>query len=339
MKNISLRISKVGLLCFLVVLVISSIWGGQSNPFSKIPEMDGVIGKNEYHSAKIYKGSTGKKFGFYFKAVGQNIFIALEVETSGWVAIGIEPTDNLHKNADLIFGWVDNQGRVKVIDAFSPESQGSHPEDKELGGTTDIVSFGGAEKNGITTIEFVRPMITGDRFDNDIHRKTDTSIIWAYGEDDDWIAQHQEQGRGSFNVQTGATAVPVTLWPFHALLMISGFSFIVAGAIVGRKKEGTGWMKIHRMMVRISTLLISAGAIFGVYMIDASKSIHLSFPHSYTGVLLPILTISVLISGEMLLKPNKGPKSKRKIHRVLAWILVSLMSITMIEGFFAAGIW
>jgi len=339
MKNISWRISKVGLFCVSAVLFLSLIWSSQSNPIAIKSDMDGIIGKDEYLFAKTYKGPTGKKFTFHWKVVGPDIFIALEVETSGWVAIGIEPTDNLHKNADIIFGWVDDQGRVKVVDAFSPESVGPHPEDQELGGTTDITSFGGSEINGITTIEFVRPLLTGDRFDNDIYRKTDTSFIWAYGEDDDWKALHQRQGHGTFNVQTGATIVPVTLWPFHALMMISGFSFIVAGAIVARKKEGSGWMKIHQMMVRISTLLISIGAIFGAYMIETSKSRHLSFPHSYSGFLLPVLTIIVLISGEMLLKPNKGPKSKRKIHRVLAWILISLMSITVVEGFFAAGVW
>jgi len=339
MKNVSWRISKAGLFCFSVVLIVSSIWSSQFNPLSKKPDLDGIIGKGEYRTAKIYKGTTGKKFVFHCKAVGSDIFIALEVETSGWVAIGITPTDNFHENADIIFGWVDNQGGVEVVDAFSPESQGLHPEDKELGGTTDILLFGGTEVNGITTIEFVRPLITGDRFDNDIHGKTDTSFIWAYGEDDDWQTKHQEQGRGVFNVQTGATRVPVTLWPFHALLMISGFSFIVAGAIVSWKKEGTSWMKIHQMLVRISAVLISTGTIFGVYMIEASKARHISFPHSYSGVFLPVLTIIVLVSGEILLKPDKGPKSKRKIHRVLAWILISLMSITMIEGFFAAGIW
>jgi hypothetical protein len=339
MKNISWRISKVGLFCFSVVLVVSSIWGSQSNPISKKPDIDGIIGKDEYDHAKVYKGSTGKKFTIYFKIVEPDIFIALEAKTSGWVAIGIEPTDNLHKNADMIFGWVDDQGRIKVVDAFSPESEGPHPEDKELGGTTDIKLFGGSEMNGITKIEFMRPLITGDRFDNDIRRRTDTSIIWAYGEGDDWKVQHQEQGRGSFNVQTGATTVPVTLWPLHALLMISGFSFIVAGALVSRKKEGTGWMEIHQILVRISALLISTGVIFGVYMIEISQSKHVTFPHSYFGILIPVLIILALISGEMLLRPNKGPKSKRKIHRVLTWTLISLMSITVIEGFFAAGIW
>ena len=193
--------------------------------------------------------------------------------------------------------------------------------------------------NGITTIEFVRPLITGDRFDNDIRRKTYTSIIWAYGEDDEWKAKHQEQGRSSIIIETGATRVPVTLWPLHALLMISGFSFLVAGAIVALKKEDTGWMKTHRMLARIGTLLICAGAIFGVYMVGDPISKHLNFPHSYSGISIPVLDIIVLISGERLLKPNKGAKSKRKIHRVIAWILISLMSVTVIEGFFAAGIW
>jgi len=331
--------SKLRLFCFSALLVISPILGTQANPKSQEPDLDGIIRKDEYFSSKIFKGSTGKTFTFYCKTVGPDIYIALKVETSGWVAIGIEPTDTLHKNADLIFGWVDDQGRIKVVDAFSPESQGPHPEDKELGGTPDIKLYGGSEMNGITTIEFVRPLITGDRFDNDIQRRTDTPIIWAFGKDDEWEAQHQEQGRGSFVGQTGATRVPVTLWPLHALMMISGFSFIVSGAIVARKKEGTGWMKIHQMLVRISTLIISTGTILGIYMIEISQSKHISFPHSYTGILIPVLTIISLISGEMLLKPNKGPKSKRKIHRVLAWILISLMSITMIEGFFAAGIW
>jgi len=339
MKNVSWWILNVGLFCFLMVLVVSSIWGSQSNSISKKPDIDGIIAKDEYRSAMIIKGPTGKKFTIYSTPIGLDIFIALEVETSGWIAIGIEPTDNLHKNADMIFGWVDEQGRVKVVDAFSPESLGPHPEDKELGGTTDIKLFAGSEMNGITTIEFVRPLITGDRFDNDIRRKTDTSIIWAYGEDDDWKTKHQEQGRSSIIIETGATRVPVTLWPFHALMMISGFSFVVAGAIVALKKEGTGWMKIHRMLARIGSLLIWAGAIFGVFMIGAPTLKHLNFPHSYSGILIPVLTIIVLISGARLLMPNKGPKSKRKIHRVIAWILISLMSVTIIEGFFAAGIW
>ena len=339
MKNISWWILNVGLFCLLIVLFVSSIWVSQSNPESKRPDIDGIIAKDEYRSAMTIKGSTGKKFTIYSTPIGLDIFIALEVETSGWIAIGIEPTDNLHKNADMIFGWVDEQGRAKVVDAFSPESLGPHPEDKELGGTTDIKLFAGSEMNGITTIEFVRPLITGDRFDNDIQRKTYTSIIWAYGEDDDWRTKHQEQGRSSITIETGATRVPVTLWPLHALMMISGFSFVVAGTTVALKKEGTGWMKIHRMLARIGSLLIWAGAIFGVYMIGAPTLKHLNFPHSYSGISIPVLTIILLISGARLLMPNKGPKSKRKIHRVIAWILISLMSVTIIEGFFAAGIW
>ena len=339
MKNISWWILNVGLFCLLIVLFVSSIWVSQSNPESKRPDIDGIIAKDEYRSAMTIKGSTGKKFTIYSEPIGSDIFIALQAETSGWIAIGIEPTDNLHKNADMIFGWMDEQGRAKVVDAFSPESLGPHPEDKELGGTTDIKLFAGSEMNGITTIEFVRPLITGDRFDNDIQRKTYTSIIWAYGEDDDWRTKHQEQGRSSITIETGATRVPVTLWPLHALMMISGFSFVVAGTTVALKKEGTGWMKIHRMLARIGSLLIWAGAIFGVYMIGAPTLKHLNFPHSYSGISIPVLTIILLISGARLLMPNKGPKSKRKIHRVIAWILISLMSVTIIEGFFAAGIW
>jgi hypothetical protein len=161
----SWKISRELLFLVLFVQSVSTVGSSQSNPLSKKPDMDGIVGENEYRSAKVYKGSTGKTFTFYCKVIGPDIYIALEVETQGWVAIGIEPADSLNKNADMFFGWVDSQGQVNVVDAFSPESQGPHPEDRNLGGTADIKQYGGVEKDS-SLLEFGRRLCRGESQDH-----------------------------------------------------------------------------------------------------------------------------------------------------------------------------
>lgn len=311
---------------------------GQSDPPLRFPGVDGVVGRGEYGPPMRFRGRTGIEFSLYARTAGGNIIVAMTAPTSGWLAIGIEPADKLHKHADMIFGWVDAEGNSRIVDAFSPDSTGPHPDDRDLGGTADIISFQGTEANGVTTIEFVRPLHLLDHFDHDIEVSVPVSLIWAVGASDDWGAQHQDMGRASLVLRTGRTQVPVTLWPLHAILMISGFSFMAAGVVVARKKDGTVWIGTHRLLETVGGLLTVAGAVLGVTMIGLPLARHLQWPHSYTGILIPFLAVTVWASGLLLLKPG-GPPAKRRVHKRLAWVLIALMAFTVVEGFFAVGIW
>jgi DOMON domain len=331
--------TKAALAYSLGLVLTAAITAFQADPPPRVPAPDGLIGAQEYGPPAHFKGRTGIEFLLYARPAGGDVIMAMRARTNGWLAVGVEPADDFHKHADMIFGWVDAQGIPHVVDAFSPDSMGPHPADEELGGTPDIKAFNGTEIDGVTTIEFVRASHLTDHFDHDVEMASPVPVIWAVGANDDWSSGHRDMGRGLAAWESGATRVPITLWPLHALLMISGFSFMASGIIVALKKDGVVWMKTHRLFERLGALLTFTWALLGVIMVGLPLSNHLDRLHSYSGILIPALAGLVLFSGGLLLKPEKGPPGKRRLHRYLAWLLAALMAFTVIEGFFAVGIW
>ena len=101
-------------------------------------------------------------------------------------------------NADMIFGFVKD-GQVQIFDLFSTGSFGPHPQDTELGGTNDILAFGGKEASGFTIVEFARALKTGDTKDNEL-LKGNNQIIWAYGSTDSLDIQHSSRGYGQITI-------------------------------------------------------------------------------------------------------------------------------------------
>jgi hypothetical protein len=106
------------------------------------------------------------------------------------------------KDADLVLGFVSD-GETKVYDLFSTGDFGPHPEDTELGGTDDIIDFGGAEDEGYTTIEFQRALVTEDEYDNPLTSGTN-AILWSYGSADELSLKHSIRGYGELDLPDGS---------------------------------------------------------------------------------------------------------------------------------------
>ena len=155
---------------------------------------DGVITMREY-SGNMQEG----KYLISWWSDTQYVYIGIRVETSGWVAVGIQPGSKM-KDADMVFGFVED-GRVEIYDLFSTGDFGPHPADTELGGTDDILEFGGSEVDGFTTIEFKRALDTGDEFDIPLSQGVNR-IIWAYGSSDGLAARHSNRGYGEINLSS-----------------------------------------------------------------------------------------------------------------------------------------
>jgi hypothetical protein len=129
---------------------------------------DGVIGDGEYFgSAVLYgpesRGYSGGDIEVFWTTDDEHLYMALRGETTGWISIGFDPLEWM-KDADVIMGSVDGN-EVVVEDQYSTEIYGPHLPDEDLGGTDDILEFGGLEKDGQTVIEFKRRLDTGDEFD------------------------------------------------------------------------------------------------------------------------------------------------------------------------------
>jgi len=148
---------------------------------------DGILGSNEYYASRIVDNGN---YEVQYRTDGEYLYVGIKAKTTGWVGIGIETGEGM-QNAGIVFGYV-SEGEVIVSDEFGV-SQVEHLPDSILGGTDDIIEFGGKEEAGFTIIELKFSIFTGDKYDvpltPGIH-----SIIWAYGATDR-PEKHLAQGR------------------------------------------------------------------------------------------------------------------------------------------------
>lgn len=149
-------------------------------------ELDGVVTDGEYRAS--YSLDDGN-FMIYWDFEDDVWKVALMVNTTGWVSLGLDPSSQM-MDSDMIIGWVDDEGRVFIIDAFSTEAVGPHPPDTELGGIDDIIDFGGTEADGWTTIEFTRETNSTDTYDRNVFEGQVLDIIWGYSGSDEFSAYH-----------------------------------------------------------------------------------------------------------------------------------------------------
>lgn len=155
---------------------------------------DGEFMYREYSAEMV---SADGNYEIRWLADEQYIYIGIRAKTTGWVAVGIEPSSRM-KDADMIFGFVKD-GRATVSDQFSTGTYGPHSADTVLGGTDDILEFGGKEEGGYTIIEFKRALNTGDKYDNKL-TKGAIKIIWSYGLTDDLTIKHASRGYGEITL-------------------------------------------------------------------------------------------------------------------------------------------
>ncbi len=155
---------------------------------------DGSIGENEYDDSVAFSNG---KMAVYWKTDPDTLYMALRGEATGWVAIGFEPTTAM-KDADMLFGYVED-GNVVIFDMNSTGTFGPHPPDIDLGGTTDILAYGGSESDGVTIIEFSRLMNTGDTYDRTLTHGQTVKFIWGLANADSATFKHNiARGSGEF---------------------------------------------------------------------------------------------------------------------------------------------
>ncbi|MBN1194843.1 MAG: hypothetical protein JXA08_05800 [Methanomicrobiaceae archaeon] len=156
------------------------------SPGTAVPWVaDGSIGENEYGDSVAFANG---KMAVYWKTDPDTLYMALRGEGTGWVSIGFEPTTAM-KDADMLFGYVED-GNVVLFDMNSTGTFGPHPPDTDLGGTSDILAYGGSESGGVTIIEFSRLMNTGDAYDRTLTHGQRVKFIWGLANADSATFRH-----------------------------------------------------------------------------------------------------------------------------------------------------
>ncbi len=145
---------------------------------------------------------TVKKMTFAWGLNGANIDIKISAKTTGWVAVGFNPSDKM-KDANIIIGYV-KKGKVVIIDDFGTKKY-AHKRDEKSGGQDNILQRSGSETGGITTLEFSIPLNSGDSKDRVIIPDGDTTVLLAYGAGrDSFRAKHKFRAVRTVNLVSGA---------------------------------------------------------------------------------------------------------------------------------------
>ncbi len=138
-----------------------------------------------------------EEFTFAWQVRDDSLDVRISAPTTGWVAIGFEPTRAM-KDADMRFGFVAD-GSAEVGDHFGVSAI-NHRFDTDLGGTRDVSNVGGSEEGGRTTLTFTMPLDSGDEYDVALSPGQEVIVIYAHGGDgvDNYTTKHV--ARGGFRV-------------------------------------------------------------------------------------------------------------------------------------------
>ena len=147
---------------------------------------------------EIHDSGTGMYLRWKFAT--SNVTFEVSGETSGWVAVGFEPSSQMN-NANIIIGYVEN-GVVTISDDFG-NSGSSHAKDTSSGGTNNLSAVTGNETNGTTTIRFTIPQNSGDSRDKALVSGQTYTVMLAKSSADDLTTAHtgNRSGRTSFSLK------------------------------------------------------------------------------------------------------------------------------------------
>ena len=155
---------------------------------------DGTIKEDEYAH-----GITVGKVQVWWSNDAKSLYLALEAETTGWLAIGLDP-ENRMQGANYVIGLVE-EGQAKAWDAYGTGPVGAtHPPDTELGGSDDIVSFAAHEEDGTTFLEVQIPLDSGDKYDKPLQPGETYPVIVAVGRSDSFDAPHTFRAAGQITL-------------------------------------------------------------------------------------------------------------------------------------------
>jgi hypothetical protein len=272
------------------------------------------------------------------------------------VALGFG-AESMMQGADMAIGWVEDDGTAFVLDCYSTGPYGPHPPDTELGGKDDLVAFAATEKDGVTTIEFSRPIAAIDAYDKPI--VPGEPYIWAYGPTDDFDEYHPVAGYGTLDVPGGEGSGPASSGPAsgrpaarrrsisgilafvlpHALPMVLSFVLMTTGMLVARYgKKNKKWLAIHKPLGGGGALLGIVGLGFGFRMVALSTGMHFRVFHSWLGLSALVLAMAAPILGQAMFKVKKNKAEVRKLHRWVGRLAIILMALTIISGLYQSGI-
>ena len=140
----------------------------------------------------------GVTFQYRVTQDSQNLEGKMTASTTGWVAVGFNPT-SVMRNANFIIGYL-SAGTGNIRDDWGT-SNTTHVSDVSLGGQNNVTLVTGTESAGSTMLHFTIPLSTTDQYDRNMQIGQTYPIILAKGSADNYTGQHNDAGYASITIQ------------------------------------------------------------------------------------------------------------------------------------------
>ena len=283
---------------------------------------DGSIGADEYPNS-LSRGDGS--YVLAWRIQGRLIHLGMSARTEGWVGVGIDPIVVLD-NADFLYGWIDSGGEVQVRDARSLGPRGPIVEDTSLGGSNDILAFGGTLEDGRTTIEIVRFLDTGDEHDAPVGSEGGSRIVWAYGPDPSELGRMRQYGEAYLRPGEGLRPknwwAAVTETPLYSAGLTAAFLLLATAMVLARLgRPGLGG---HQLPGWIAVAV--AGVLSLAVLLAPRGPLTLS---AVCGILAAGIGAVALVAAASV----SGP---RRVGRILEWVSLLLLggalAVALVRG-------
>jgi len=181
----------------LTLLVSLMVWGQDT------PTIDGSVSADEY---AFHFSFEDINMDVYWTMTDTELYVGMSAPAAGWVSVGIrdgvpdEADENVMQGVDFVLGYIED-GTLFMRDDFG-DTPFTHSADTDLGGSDDVLEAAGSEANGITTIEYKRPIDTGDEFDNPVAQGK-AEVYLAHSDADDFVSVHTDRMEAVINFLTG----------------------------------------------------------------------------------------------------------------------------------------
>jgi len=288
----------------------------------------------------------------FWSITNDEIEIAIEVQTSGWAALGFSKS-GVMVQSDANIGWVDPSGVVNLNDYYISDRRGSCQggsgicTDTQLGGTNDVLDFNGNHEGGTTQLIWKRKLQTGDTSNDVDITNSKMTVIWSYNPTDNTgfpLQIHSNKGIAIVNFFTGSVAkINTQLEVIHGGLMFVAWGVLVplSSWLARHWKKFSWWFHVHRIINSIA--IICVGVAF-ILICDVTIK-HFSTAHMIIGLIIVIsvfiqpfigLVADRLYARWMDRNPGKDfrpftPIWPDKIHWIVGWgtLLLALINILL----------
>jgi len=128
-----------------------------------------------------------------------NLECKLTGETTGWMAVGFNPT-SVMRNANIIITYVTTT-ETQIRDDWGT-SNTSHASDVSMGGSSDVTLISGSEAAGMSMVHFSIPLDSEDQYDQALMIGETYPIILARGANnaDNFTGMHADAGNATITL-------------------------------------------------------------------------------------------------------------------------------------------